>query len=121
LCWAPGTQLPTGVGALLLVLLPAAELLFAVVRRRRAGTSLLAGDRDHPYDQLVRRGWRKEAAVGAYAVAGVILTVLAIVASELKIFPAVAITGVSVLALMVLGFQAGFMSPAQRPTDTGQG
>jgi UDP-GlcNAc:undecaprenyl-phosphate GlcNAc-1-phosphate transferase len=120
LCWAPGEQLPTGIGALLLVFLPAAELAFAVIRRWRARTSLLTGDRDHPYDQLVRQGWSQEAAVGAYAVAGVILTGLAIVASELKTVPAMVITGVSALALIALGFQAGFTSSAQRPTDAGQ-
>lgn len=120
LCWAPGQQLATGIGALLLVVLPAAELLFAVLRRWRAKTSLLAGDRDHPYDQLVQRGWPKSAAVGAYAAAGVILTVLAIVASKQKTVPAMVITGVSVLAIIALGFEAGFMSPAQRPSDTGQ-
>jgi UDP-N-acetylmuramyl pentapeptide phosphotransferase/UDP-N-acetylglucosamine-1-phosphate transferase len=120
LCWAPGEQLPTGIGALLLVLLPAAELLFAVVRRWRARTSLLAGDRDHPYDQLVQRGWSKEGAVEAYAIAGVILTGLAIVASNLKTAPALAITGVSALTLIALGFQAGFMSSVGRPTDTGR-
>jgi UDP-GlcNAc:undecaprenyl-phosphate GlcNAc-1-phosphate transferase len=120
LCWAPGEQLPTGIGALLLVFLPAAELAFAVVRRWRARTSLLTGDRDHPYDQLVRQGWSTKAAVGAYAVVGVILTGLAIVASELMTVPAIVITGVSALALIALGFQAGFMSSAPRPTDAGQ-
>jgi UDP-GlcNAc:undecaprenyl-phosphate/decaprenyl-phosphate GlcNAc-1-phosphate transferase len=119
LCWAPGEQLPTGIGALPLVFLPATELVFAVVRRWRAGTSLLAGDRDHPYDQLVRRGWSKAAAVGTYAVAAAILTGLAIVASELKTVPAMVITGVSGLTLIALGFQAGFMSSAPWPTDTG--
>ncbi len=120
LCWAPGERLPTGIGALLLVLLPAAELLFAVVRRWRARTSLLAGDRDHPYDQLVQRGWSKEGAVGVYAMAGVILTGLAIVASNLKTVPALIITGVSALTLIALGFKAGFMSSVGRPTDTGR-
>jgi hypothetical protein len=41
------------------------------------------------------------------------------VASELKTVPAVAITGVSALALIALGFQAGFMSSPQQPTGTG--
>jgi UDP-GlcNAc:undecaprenyl-phosphate/decaprenyl-phosphate GlcNAc-1-phosphate transferase len=120
LCWGPGEQLPTGIGALLLVLLPAAELVFAVIRRWRSRTSLLTGDRDHPYDQLVRQGWSKEGAVGAYAVAGVILTGLAIVASELKTVPAIVITGVSVLAFIAVGSKAGFMSSARRPNDTEQ-
>jgi UDP-GlcNAc:undecaprenyl-phosphate/decaprenyl-phosphate GlcNAc-1-phosphate transferase len=120
LCWAPGEPLRIGIGALPLAFLPAAELVFAVVRRWRAGTSLLDGDRDHPYDQLVRRGWSPEAAVGAYAVTGAILTGLAIVASESKTVPAVVITGVSALALIALGFQAGFMSSPQQPTGTGQ-
>ena len=36
---------------------PAGEVAFAVVRRRRGHRSLLAGDRGHPYDRLVARGW----------------------------------------------------------------
>ena len=70
--------------ALALVVLPAAELGFAIIRRWRAGTSLLAGDRDHPYDQLVRRGWTTTQAVAAYTAAAIALAALGVVASRVK-------------------------------------
>jgi UDP-GlcNAc:undecaprenyl-phosphate/decaprenyl-phosphate GlcNAc-1-phosphate transferase len=120
-CWGPGQNLHTGIGALALVLLPAAELLFAIVRRWRAGTSLLAGDRDHPYDQLVRRGWSKTRAVALYAAVAVALSLAAVVASRSSTSIAIVIVGASALILMVLGFQAGFMATDHRHTDNGQG
>ena len=64
--WAPGRPTATGVAALALVAVPAAEVAFAVVRRLRGGGSLMTGDRGHPYDRLVARGWPRLAASGAY-------------------------------------------------------
>ena len=43
----------TGVIALALLAVPVAEVACAVVRRRRSGRSLMAGDRAHPYDLFV--------------------------------------------------------------------
>ncbi len=60
--WGPGVPVPVGVAALALVALPVAEVAFAVVRRARGRRSLMAGDRGHPYDRLVARGWPRPAA-----------------------------------------------------------
>ena len=51
--WGVGVAAATGVIALALLAVPVAEVACAIVRRRRSGRSLLAGDRAHPYDLLV--------------------------------------------------------------------
>jgi UDP-GlcNAc:undecaprenyl-phosphate/decaprenyl-phosphate GlcNAc-1-phosphate transferase len=64
--WGVGVPVSTGVIALALVAIPVAEVLCALVRRHRGGRPLLAGDRAHPYDLLVSKGWSRLAASGAY-------------------------------------------------------
>ena len=54
--WASGVAVSTGVGALLFVAVPVADMTVAIVRRARARRPLFAGDRGHVYDQLVDRG-----------------------------------------------------------------
>ncbi len=119
LSWGRAEPLHTGVAALPLVFLPVAELGFAIVRRVRSGASLLVGDRDHPYDQLVRRGWSKERTVLSYVSVGVILLGVALIASTLSTSWAIAMTGASALLLILLGASAGFMSPNASSTDEG--
>lgn len=51
-----GADGSTAAASLLLVAVPVADTVVAVVRRARAGAPLLAGDRGHVYDQLVDRG-----------------------------------------------------------------
>jgi UDP-GlcNAc:undecaprenyl-phosphate GlcNAc-1-phosphate transferase len=65
--WAPGRSTASGVAVLVVVALPAAEVACAVVRRRRGRTSLMSGDRGHPYDRLVDRGWPPTAASLTYS------------------------------------------------------
>jgi UDP-GlcNAc:undecaprenyl-phosphate/decaprenyl-phosphate GlcNAc-1-phosphate transferase len=64
--WRPGVPEHVGVAALALVAVPAAEVACAVVRRARSHRSLTAGDRGHPYDRLVTRGWPRISASLAY-------------------------------------------------------
>ncbi len=64
--WAPGVGTATGLIALALVAIPVAELACAIIRRARSRQALTAGDRQHPYDQLVARGWPRMAASGVY-------------------------------------------------------
>ncbi len=77
---APPCPTPVGVAAFALVALPAAEVAFAVVRRLRGRRSVLAGDRGHPYDRLVARGWARPSASAAYIAAQGVLTVGAVLA-----------------------------------------
>jgi UDP-N-acetylmuramyl pentapeptide phosphotransferase/UDP-N-acetylglucosamine-1-phosphate transferase len=106
LAWTPGTPLPTGVGALVLVFVPVAEVLWAAWRRARAGESLLVGDRDHPYDVLIRSGWSVERTVGAYALAGMLLVVVAVGASHLSTPLAWILVGASALGVLAAGVAA---------------
>lgn len=64
--WGPGVTTANGVVSLALLVVPVTEVAFAIVRRWRSGQSLLVGDRSHPYDLLVTRGWSRAAASGTY-------------------------------------------------------
>lgn len=97
--WAPGVPTAKGVAAVAVVAVPAAEVVFAVVRRRRGGGSLLSGDRRHPYDLLVRRGWPRFAASLAYIAAEAVVVVVAVVTSRNL---AAAVTTVVALAAALL-------------------
>jgi UDP-GlcNAc:undecaprenyl-phosphate/decaprenyl-phosphate GlcNAc-1-phosphate transferase len=111
LAWGPGQRVHTGVAALVLVALPVAELAFAVLRRARARRSLLQGDRSHPYDQLVRRGWSREQAVWSYDLAGLVLLGVAVLVSVVNSLVAAIVAGIAGACLLAIGVQAGFMAP----------
>lgn len=121
LCWGPTRGLPTGLASLLLVALPAAELALAVIRRVRSGTSLLDGDRDHPYDQLVRRGWTERAVVLSYGAAALVLAAGAVIASRRGTSFALVVLAVCAFLLVMVGVQQGFMSPGYQQRDERQG
>ncbi len=101
--WAVGVASANGVAALALLAVPAAEVMCAIVRRRRGGRSLLSGDRSHPYDLLVARGMSRTTASAAYIVAemaAVVVTVLAVVGHASM---TVAVVIDLAVALVVLG------------------
>jgi UDP-GlcNAc:undecaprenyl-phosphate GlcNAc-1-phosphate transferase len=107
--WAPGVATATGVAALALVAVPAAEVAFAVVRRLRGGGSLstmLSGDRGHPYDRLVARVWPRLRASAAYAVAEGVLAVGAVAAARAGSLPAACAVAVVAAGLLVAGAAA---------------
>jgi len=111
--WSVGVSGSEGVLALALLVVPVAEVACAVVRRRRSGRSLLAGDRAHPYDLLVARGWPRPAASAAYiAVEAVVLAVVVVVGHG----PMAVALGVDLsVAVLVLGGAAlvgGLSAPA---------
>jgi UDP-N-acetylmuramyl pentapeptide phosphotransferase/UDP-N-acetylglucosamine-1-phosphate transferase len=110
--WAPGVATPVGVAALALVAVPSAEVAFAVVRRLRGRRSLVAGDRGHPYDRLVRRGWSVAATSGIYAAFTAVLaagTVAAVQRASPK--AAIAVDGAAALLLVVAGVATGALDP----------
>jgi UDP-GlcNAc:undecaprenyl-phosphate/decaprenyl-phosphate GlcNAc-1-phosphate transferase len=77
--WGVGVPPETGVLTLALVVVPVAEVACAVVRRRRSGRSLLAGDRAHPYDLLVAQGWTRVAASVSYIALEVAVAIVVVV------------------------------------------
>jgi UDP-GlcNAc:undecaprenyl-phosphate GlcNAc-1-phosphate transferase len=112
--WSPIFSSTVGIASFALVALPAAEVAFAVIRRLRGRRSVLAGDRGHPYDRLVARGWSRPSASAAYIAAQGILTVGAVLAYR-RSSPtlAVVVDVVGGVALVVAAGLAGALSPDQ--------
>ena len=116
LAWSPGKASATGIGALALVALPLAEVALAMFRRGRSGRSVLAGDRDHPYDVLSRSGWSIGRTVGVYALAELVALALALLASRLSVQLAWLVVGVTAFGLLAAGLGAG-LSPYSKSVD----
>jgi UDP-GlcNAc:undecaprenyl-phosphate/decaprenyl-phosphate GlcNAc-1-phosphate transferase len=112
--WAPGLPAHLGTAALALVALPVAEVSFAVIRRVRSHRSLMAGDRGHPYDRLVDRGWPRPAASMAYIGMEVVLATGALVAVHLASMTAALVVDSLGAALLVAAAAAtGSLNPDQ--------
>ncbi len=113
--WAPGRPAGAGVVSLAVVVLPTAEVLCAVVRRRRAGRSLMAGDRGHPYDRLVTRGWPRLAASGAYAAVEAVAVAAAVAATaaapDVAVVAAVGVVAAVAAAVLAVAAVAGGLTP----------
>lgn len=100
--WASGLRLSTAVAALLLVAVPSTEVAVALVRRLRSGGSVVTGDRRHPYDLLVRGGWRPGTSTLAYVGAAVVLGAVAVaVAASHSVGVAVAGALLGAAALLI--------------------
>jgi UDP-N-acetylmuramyl pentapeptide phosphotransferase/UDP-N-acetylglucosamine-1-phosphate transferase len=89
------------LASLLLVAIPAAEVTFALVRRRRSRRSVVEGDRGHPYDQLVARGWSTRRAAAAYVATGLALGATAVASSRSRSTSLPAIAVGTAAAIMV--------------------
>jgi UDP-N-acetylmuramyl pentapeptide phosphotransferase/UDP-N-acetylglucosamine-1-phosphate transferase len=110
--WASGVRTPVAVAGLLLVAVPAAEVLCAVVRRLRGRRSLVLGDRGHPYDRLVTRGWPVLGAGLVYIGAEVVLAAVAVaVAASRSVVPAVVAAGAVAVVLPLLAAVTGVLTP----------
>ena len=112
--WGPGVATTAGVASLVLVALPAAEVAFAVVRRVRGRRPVLAGDRGHPYDRLVARGWARPSASAAYIAAQGILAVAAVLAYRRgSLGAAIAVDVAGGVALVAAAALVGALAPDQ--------
>jgi UDP-GlcNAc:undecaprenyl-phosphate GlcNAc-1-phosphate transferase len=110
--WAPGARPAAGVAGLIVVAIPAAEVLFAVVRRLRSRQSLVLGDRGHPYDRLRAAGWPVLAASALYAGIGIALAAVALVVARPAHATAAVVAAVVVaLALLAAAAATGVLSP----------
>jgi UDP-GlcNAc:undecaprenyl-phosphate GlcNAc-1-phosphate transferase len=113
--WAPGVPTPAGTAALALVAVVVAEVAFAVTRRVRARQSPMAGDRRHPYDLLVARGWSRPAASLAYIGVQAILAAGAVIAAHLATTGAAVLLDVAVACLLVIAAGiTGALTPDRR-------
>jgi UDP-GlcNAc:undecaprenyl-phosphate GlcNAc-1-phosphate transferase len=97
-------------GALLFAGVPVADTAVAIVRRLRAGTPLLRGDRGHVYDQLVDRGWSAKLSVLTCVVAQAVLTGAGIGIAHLSAGVAIVVAAATVAAVGV-GAIVVFTSP----------
>jgi UDP-GlcNAc:undecaprenyl-phosphate GlcNAc-1-phosphate transferase len=112
--WAPGVAAPIGLAALVLVAVPSGEVAFAVIRRRRGRQSLTAGDRGHPYDRLVARGWHRTSASLAYIVVELVLATAAVVVGRHAGWPAaLALDLGAAVVLVALAGVTGGLTPDQ--------
>jgi UDP-GlcNAc:undecaprenyl-phosphate GlcNAc-1-phosphate transferase len=110
--WAPGARSATGTAGLIVVAVPASEVLFSIIRRLRSRRSLVLGDRGHPYDRLVARGWPVLAASMAYVGAELILAAVArAVDSAHSLLPALVAAILTALALVAAAALAGSLVP----------
>jgi UDP-GlcNAc:undecaprenyl-phosphate GlcNAc-1-phosphate transferase len=110
--WAPGVPAPEGVAALALVAVPSAEVAFAVIRRVRSRQSLVTGDRGHPYDRLVQRGWPVAGASGAYIVTTAVVAGGVVVAVHVgSMTAAVAVDMAATLVLVIGAAATGALTP----------
>jgi len=110
--WAPGVPAVRSIAALALVAVPAAEVAFAIVRRLRARRSVLAGDRGHPYDRLVGRGWPRPAASLAYVGTEAVIAAAAVGAARWgSTTTAVVVDAAAAALLVALAAATGSLTP----------
>jgi UDP-GlcNAc:undecaprenyl-phosphate GlcNAc-1-phosphate transferase len=100
------------IGVPLIVGLPLADTVIAVLRRSRARRPLFAGDRSHVYDQLVDRGWRVETSTALCVVVQGVLAALGVLVAGVSVGAAVLVAGLGVLAVAFVATSAGFLRPA---------
>ena len=114
--WAPGVAPAVGAASLALVAVPAAEVAWAVVRRRRGRHSLLAGDRGHPYDRLVQGGWPPIRASLAYVAMAAVLAAPAVASARHHALGVAIVVDIAAgLALLLAAAATGALAP-----DTGR-
>ena len=112
--WAPGESTTLGVATAGLVAIPVAEVAFALIRRIRGRRSLVDGDRRHPYDLLVARGWSTLATTGTYFGLQLVITVAVVVTGRRSsLRNALIVDGLAALLLVVLAGASGALSPEQ--------
>jgi UDP-GlcNAc:undecaprenyl-phosphate GlcNAc-1-phosphate transferase len=110
--WAPGTRHAVSVASLAVVGVPVTELAAAVIRRMRAGRAVSVGDRRHPYDLLVARGWPVARTSLAYAATELIVVLAAVAASKAgAVGVPIATVVMTALALLGLAGACGALSP----------
>ena len=79
-----------------------------------ATRSLMAGDRGHPYDRLVDRGWPRSAASLAYVGMEAVLVVGAVVAVHLgSMAAALVVDIVAAVVLVTAAMLTGALTPDQ--------
>jgi len=121
--WKPGVRAQVNLASLVVVAIPAAEVTFALIRRKRSGISVVEGDRGHPYDRLVAKGWSTRRAAAAYVAAGLALGTAAVAVSKSRSVSVPAATVGAIAATMLgVGAASGMLSasPETHQPERGQ-
>ena len=114
--WAPGVHHSAGIAALSFVAVPVAEVVFAIVRRVRAHTSILEGDRGHLYDRLRARGWAPVSVTLFYVAVEDLLAGAALAASAARsVVPALGVACAAAIGLTILSAAGGALVPDTGP------
>jgi len=101
-----------GTAALAVVAIPVGEVAFAATRRWRGHSSLMAGDRGHPYDRLVDRGWTRPAASLAYiGLEGVLVAAAVIAVHRRSMAASLAVDAVAAVLLLASAVATGALTP----------
>jgi UDP-GlcNAc:undecaprenyl-phosphate GlcNAc-1-phosphate transferase len=100
----PGMAAAAVAGAVFLI-----DLAITVLRRRRAGVPMFAGDRSHVYDQLRARGWSVRRVAAAAALANAVACGLVLASALVWGLPAAAGVAVGVVVAAIAALVgAGF-------------
>ena len=94
----------------LLVALPVFDTAVAIIRRKRHGRPIFAGDRSHVYDQLVDRGQTRVQAVLECVAAQALLTAIGVFAVRWNTVWAVIAATATVSVLVIIAAWGGFLS-----------
>ncbi len=110
--WRKDVPPEVGVAGLLLVAVPAAEVAFAVVRRLRSHSSVVTGDRGHPYDRLVKKGWTPSAAAMAYVSTELALAIACVLSARSgKVSVPLATSGAVAAIMLAVAAASGMLDP----------
>ena len=116
LAWASERPMAVSVASLAMVACPVGELALTIVRRRWSGRPLSAGDRDHVYDQLVRRGWSRNRSVAVYVIVQSFLVAIGLSAVHLDPRVAAASAGALALTVVVIMRALNVLTPSHPET-----
>ncbi|MDH4119996.1 MAG: hypothetical protein OEX04_20215 [Acidimicrobiia bacterium] len=78
------------------------DLAATLIRRRRSGVPLFAGDRSHTYDVLGDRGWGVKRLAGTAAVVNLVSVVVAAIVAGWSLTAAAVVAVATVLSLVVI-------------------
>jgi UDP-GlcNAc:undecaprenyl-phosphate GlcNAc-1-phosphate transferase len=107
-----GTDWSVWIATPLIVGLPIADTVIAILRRSLEHRPLFVGDRSHIYDQLVDRGWRIEASTAGCVILQGALAALGVLAAGLDVRWAIGVSVVSVVGVVALAATGGFLGRA---------
>ena len=98
----PKTFEPVGILVPIIILgIPMLDLMLAILRRLRARTDIFTGDRNHPYDLLLRKGYSQKRTAFLFYLIGLVFGGTALIVNGLSLLPALGL--ICAVALLLWG------------------